>query len=510
MEEQLIYNDELGDCYIDTFSYIYDCNNEKLYYDKDEENFFKYDPIYKEAIYIEDGDSIKAGDSKCRYKALSVLWGSTSNTEYKKIYQVLNGRDKGRWYIDIYGNAKTGMAQANPDDITTKIDASLITKLGISCDLLANYSDINYYVEAYTFTNWVKQNLKDVHQQVYNKETKKYETITIDNIFYVSADNDPESEESIFVQHKRKIQEETIRNDLDLAIYNYSRGTKSFNLPIPSYSDWELAIKNISFMAFLQGIPCGMKTYNNYFISTSLGNKEFVEPSQLYYVSNDVDFHRIYCSHCTDTKYTAYRNVEFQVREVETLDDNMGYDGTAYYYPHDKQNKINTKTKQTIENNEAETACYYCIINKASYEKTENDRVIGQMTKAYTEAIARERYEQKAVIGKSVDDDTGIEILPPTDEPPGPAATPQPTPAIIEFETPAIIPSGDFKRGDVNCDGNVTVTDLVMLKKYIVFIITLQEQGQRNADVDQNGIIGVSDLLILKKYLVNLPTNFIW
>ena len=504
LEEQLIYNDELGDCYINTFNYIYDSNNEKLYYDKDEENFFKYDEIKKEAVYIEDGDSIKVGSKNCKYKSLSVLWGNTTKTEYKKIYQVLNGIDKGKWYIDAYSDAKTGMAQADTDDITTKVDASIITDLGISCDLLANYSDINYYVEAYTFTNWVKQNLKDVNQQVYNEETKSYETISIENIFDINETNNPENDESIFVQHKKNLQKEAIKKDLDLAIYNYSRGTKSFNLPIPSYNDWETAISNISFVAFLQGIPCGLKTYNNYFISTSLGNKEFVEPSQLYYIGKDVDFHRIYCAHCSNTKYTAYRNVEFQVKEVETFDDDMGYDGTAYYYPHDRQNKIDAKTKRKIDDNNAETACYYCIVNKASYEETTDPKIIGQMTKAYTEAIARERYEQKGIVEQTVSSDTGIEILPSTPEPPRPAPTPSAPTTNIE---PTRTPGPTEPPIQISEEETVVELDKLLWSKDYYWINDNSEEWITDYQFDQTSHPGVNGRLHFKYGEINSYIN---
>jgi hypothetical protein len=58
--------------------------------------------------------------------------------------------------------------------------------------------------------------------------------------------------------------------------------------------------------------------------------------------------------------------------------------------------------------------------------------------------------------------------------------------------------------------GTVTITDLMILKKHIVKLVTLADQGLKNADVDENGTVGVNDLMILKKYIVNLPTSYTW
>ncbi len=64
LEEQLIYEDDFGDCYIDTFKYVYDCNNEKLYYDEIEDNFFTYNLEDGTMEYLDESESLRAGDER--------------------------------------------------------------------------------------------------------------------------------------------------------------------------------------------------------------------------------------------------------------------------------------------------------------------------------------------------------------------------------------------------------------------------------------------------------------
>lgn len=58
--------------------------------------------------------------------------------------------------------------------------------------------------------------------------------------------------------------------------------------------------------------------------------------------------------------------------------------------------------------------------------------------------------------------------------------------------------------GDVNCDGEVLGSDLLMLKKYVLGLTTLEGQSLINADLGGDGNVMGNDLLILKKYVLGL------
>lgn len=56
--------------------------------------------------------------------------------------------------------------------------------------------------------------------------------------------------------------------------------------------------------------------------------------------------------------------------------------------------------------------------------------------------------------------------------------------------------------GDVNCDGEIDIKDVVYLRQYIEEMVNLSEEEKANADVNDDGIITQEDLNILRKYLV--------
>ena len=82
---------------LETYKYIYDIQGTKLYYDEYKDNFFTLN-AEKVKIFISDDANMKVGEEDCHYKSVSIL---TSDSTYKKLYQVLNGRDKGKWYINF-------------------------------------------------------------------------------------------------------------------------------------------------------------------------------------------------------------------------------------------------------------------------------------------------------------------------------------------------------------------------------------------------------------------------
>lgn len=389
LEEQILYY-ENGSYILDTFKYVYDIEHQKLYYDESESNFFTINSTSKERNFIDNSDSIKIGSEGCKYKSISILWGSSDSTvEYKKIYQALNGRDKGKWCISIKNENQV------PEGETEIIDTEIkdLAKFGLDdpkfAEIYRDYSAISYYSEAYAFTNWAKQNLSGVKQVKYNEETKTNEIVPIEiggttvDIFNITQTNNPEDDNSPIVQHKNEVMKYNVETNLNLSISNYNRSGKyDFRLPVLSASDWEQVFSNISLITFFQGVPIGLKYYNNYAIATSTANREYVDPDEIYFSGNDANYHRVYCEKCGNQVYTGYRSVEYVMKEyVKEGIDNI------YYYQHDNQTDTNS-----------ETACYYCVVNRENFVATTNNDIAYTQEKAYNEALARERYYQNEML----------------------------------------------------------------------------------------------------------------
>ena len=73
-------------------------------------------------------------------------------------------------------------------------------------------------------------------------------------------------------------------------IYNEGAESKDaiFNMPVLASEEWEKIINNISIVSFMQGIKCGLKTYNNYAIVSSTNNEIMVTLDEIYYVRNSL------------------------------------------------------------------------------------------------------------------------------------------------------------------------------------------------------------------------------
>jgi hypothetical protein len=58
------------------------------------------------------------------------------------------------------------------------------------------------------------------------------------------------------------------------------------------------------------------------------------------------------------------------------------------------------------------------------------------------------------------------------------------------------------RNGDVNCNGRVTITDLVILSRYLAELDDLP--CPRNADINRDGVIDILDLVKLQRKLAGL------
>lgn len=422
LTEQILYKENSkAEEKLGTFKYIYDVTGKKLYYDEDREEFFTVATTDKVRNYL-PSDDVKAGSNLCSYKSVSVLVERNGEITYKKLYQVLNGMDKGKWYINLK-DLDLSESEVGPDVevIDTEIKGEKRKEFGFTA-IYRDYSAVSYYVEAYAFTNWIGKRLGGEVTQTrikFNEETKKYESERViiktetregkqKGIFEIDTENDMEKEYSLISEHKREIMMDSINSNLNLAISNYSRNSPNdYRLPVLQASDWDQIFKNISMIAFFQGVPIGLKTYNNYAIVTSTQNRDYVDPDEIFFSSNALSYHRPYCTKLVldDIKetYRGYRSVEYTLRTYEKTE------GNIYYYQH---------TKQSVASKNSDLACYSCIINKENYERIDEKGTLSgdQKTirdiqaKAYKEALARERYYQNEELAAKLFEDINIYV----------------------------------------------------------------------------------------------------
>jgi len=223
---------------------------------------------------------------------------------------------------------------------------------------------------------------------------------TYEDIFTIDEDNDPgnpeKDETSAFYLHKNQIIQEEIMKSLAQAIHTYN--PDSGELPNLTGEEWEQILGNVSVVSFLQGIPIGFKTYNSYAIATSTNNREYVDPNEIYFLNNkdsDEYYHRCQCNKTikrTDNMYsfTGYKSVDFVENKYITKDAGTGEENTKYYFLHNN-------------GTEASMACYYCLVNRANLEETDDDKMNEAYTIAYDTALARERYRAKQDVTISKD-----------------------------------------------------------------------------------------------------------
>lgn len=376
------------------FEYVYEAeNNTKVYFDGN--TAFQVNSL---------GIRTNLNDlSSVKYKKLSIYNGDESCIE---IYQALNdgiGTDKkeikqGYWYIKKDEGEKTPKDYGQEDIELTK-----------------DVSAINYYTESYAFSEWVYKKLSNIEVDNMRDRTKQ---ITIEGKVFENIDN----KESVFNLHKREVIKSVLISNLNQAITGYSRNSEgNFYLPVLSETDWDQILTNVSIITFVQNIPIGMKYYNNYAIATSTSNKEYVDPDEIYLsTSDDKYYHLPYCDHLTSINgLIGYRSIDYKVKSYEEKDETTEEKTPHYYYKHG-------------DNNNANQECYYCLVQRSSYNEKSNDA----KKTAYETALAREKYAARKIDVPNI-------VIADTGEPPV-----EPDPETIEV----------FNNTSDNIKGNIDIT----------------------------------------------------
>lgn len=219
-----------------------------------------------------------------------------------------------------------------------------------------------------------------------------------------SKENNPMLEDSIFNQSRISVIRRTIQTTLNTAIANYSSNANyEFAMPVFTEEDWDKLVNNISVATFMQGIPIGAKYFNNYCIITNNKNKEFVSKDSIYILTddnsngileNEDEAHIASSIDVVDNKkkvIAAYKNSDF---EIQTFENN----GTTYaYYPHANAKcydcLVNVAQAYSIDDIIAGEIKVY---NKSTddYEKdVQKSNSITELRKIYLTALAREKYD---------------------------------------------------------------------------------------------------------------------
>lgn len=394
-----VYTDE-G---VKEYQYIYDQYDNKLYWDNkdgtNEGNYFSVDKNNNK-VYLQT--ALPEGDAGFsitnRFRKISIPMYDNREDEWtvQKVFQILNPRGGYKFYYENQSGAFVEFTNPGKTLGTVKQEE--------------DYSAINYCVESYVFTQWVTkklgnikvgdmqistgnsinslENITSAEQQYYGQ----YNNVGSDQyIFRISDSNNPDPEnddayaESVLAQHKKDIIINTIEKNLSQATAQAQGMNPNYEYRLPqlSYDEWEQALSNISIIAFMQGMPIGLKYYNNYAIATSTLNKEFVDPDELYFAGKDDQYyHQRQCEQATGSDYVGYRSIDYVAKSYEKSDN--GTTSTKYYYPH--ANSTNS-----------ELECYYCLVNRSTYKN--NGRWKGNLlyknwSDSYYNALARERYMQ--------------------------------------------------------------------------------------------------------------------
>ena len=351
LEEQIAYKDDLGNMQVDSFIYVYEKGNTKVYYD----NTGTTDSIGNRFYFFRldtDNKRIWVNEASNLYKKCTVPRYNSGEWTYLELYQDLGN---GNWYTTNDGKNY---------EIKYNVGDSLPS--GMSYDLRYDYSAINYCTESWLFTNWYNQIVKEAIG-------------TTDNQYYIKSTNDPEVESSAFCLNKGEVIKQVVNSDLQQSISSYSRNTPNeYRIPELTEEDWNQILRNASIITFIQNIPIGMKYYNNYAIATSTVNKEYVDPNEIYLnTTGDTYYHMPYCSSLTENNLIGYRRIDYIQKSYNIV--NTPTPIKKYYYRH-------SDNKNT--NKDVEEACYNCLIQKSEYEEDKTDL----KEKAYYTALVRERY----------------------------------------------------------------------------------------------------------------------
>ena len=319
-------------------------------YDSSSENIEDYTHNLKNYVYYsetlegvgEDGSDIIIMYSLDNYITICGDWAGDEEG-----YQILKGYLSTEYSDGSYNGITINMEDLDGDGIRE------------------NQDGISYYELADTFTFEFSEKINSLAGYDYLK---------------ISPDNDPEDENSAFVQHKRKVIRDKIQGVLNSTITAYSNRIwgKNYKMPKISEEEWDKIYNNISMIGFFQGKELGLTEYNGYCVVNSSNSVEYVNPNLMYFIDSTNTYHDIRCSQI-GSDIIGYRIGKFEKKNNE----------------HEHEDAL---------------ACYNCInaslnTDKTIYEYVTNQDTADYIKTAYWTSLGRERYSAKevSIVDKTID-----------------------------------------------------------------------------------------------------------
>lgn len=419
----------IGDEYYTKSGYLISRDSVKVYVDDDPNIILKYNQETAKEL-------IESGAHKIK---VEIVGEENSSFEIEPGDSVQNLQEKINTENTNLDNAQNELAgnTSLTDDVKNTLKSTINTcheRLNEYQYRLDLISAAVYYAKAEIFSDWVYSYVGDLRENALVEISgQNYESIKgIEQVTYDFSGSDAvifnvEGEtvtgkteiaiDSNFYTHKINVIRNSIQYNLNLAMSTYNMNTTeaySYSMPVMTNDEWQQILSNVSIVSFMQGMKCGLKTYNNYMIVSSTNNEIVTLPEHIYYVQKDkfndenTEYHSINCQKLMDADsvynpvgsggsgYTQY--LSFSSKEVK------------YDKIYDKYNTI-LPYKYDHKN----LACYDCV-NDGNYnttnifDETNSDYTrFANLRRAYYIAVAKERNDIYKM--NAVENSEGYEII---------------------------------------------------------------------------------------------------
>ena len=312
-----------------------------------------------------DKEISDSGYSKGWFKAN--VGGNTYDYLIRGVSEI-NGQDVNIYQTEIPGKTSAGYDHGGEYIIDYTLakeveDDTEYLKIKVNDIEIKDKDAKEYYAKAFFFSKWVykefgqdhKFNIGDYVHVYDNGIDQSWRTARIlvnnqgiedlgkifkDTLLF-NKNEDPESDSSIFDQHRRQVIQNSIQYNLNSAISTYSNlyaRSVDFSMPVLSEYDWNNILNKVSMVVFMQGVPLGGSIWGDYAVATSTNNKLFVNKNNLLFVEADklsdkeTPFHKIDCVElATDKDLYGAMSYEFVYDAKKENVYVYRYNGYKYY-----------------------------------------------------------------------------------------------------------------------------------------------------------------------------------
>ena len=419
----------IGDEYYTKSGYLISRDSVKVYVDDDPTMILKYNQETAKELIESGAHKIKVEIVGEEHSSFEIEPGDSVQSLQEKINTENTNLDNAQ--NELAGNTSLTDDAKNTLKSTINTCHERLNEYQYRLDLV---SAAVYYAKAEIFSDWVYSYVGDLRENALVEISgQNYESIKgIEQVTYDFSGSDAvifnvEGEtvtgkteiaiDSNFYTHKINVIRNSIQYNLNLAMSTYNMNTTeaySYSMPVMTNDEWQQILSNVSIVSFMQGMKCGLKTYNNYMIVSSTNNEIVTLPEHIYYVQKDkfndenTEYHSINCQKLMDADsvynpvgsggsgYTQY--LSFSSKEVK------------YDKIYDKYNTI-LPYKYDHKN----LACYDCV-NDGNYnttnifDETNPDYTrFANLRRAYYIAVAKERNDIYKM--NAVENSEGYEII---------------------------------------------------------------------------------------------------